>query len=958
MFNKNLLLGCAIATLAACGGQGLDLGPENPNFGDDPVPEEETESTEKTWNFNFEDEAQLASWYTNSEAAGDPESEDCNLEASLGLHWQSSALQIAPTDGWGADFEQLCAFGYVDEPVDMAGGSFYISVYLPSFYTDQNPWNTDADDGAEDDRFNFGLQVVIEDSEGNRGEAAGWVNIYELLGSSFNGEGFGRNQRKDDPVAGDVAGRWFDMRFNAENAIGDANINAIVGMGVSITARDTNPGLAGLDVFGNTKYVFIDNVLMEPNPDYIPPAPTQDPAFLSLPIYTDGTIQSGFGELTGVGGEFELRESIEAAFAGAGSVQIAGPETAIDVSGYPTFRFSVFGPEGSGTTTLNVSLCDCDGASVTVEVEAGDWNDFALAVPEFSDISLGAIKFEYDGTDPLIYYFDNIGFIEEAATVEAGLNPVTNPGLVFYDFNLDEELDDGLDKGAWWGSVTQENDPALSVDGTSYGRFNFQTGSADWQDLFWRNGGSMYGQAVVADNLGEFVLKFDINVMSPIDAGMIRIRFNDADGVDAFYDWAPWADSGSPYSTDGWETIIIPLADLGVPDFSLVDSEFGMAFEGADILLDFAIDNVRFDYPGNKALSEVKNADRVFFDFNLDAELEDGLDKGAWWGSVASENDAALTLDGTSYGRANFQTGSVDWQDLFWRNGSTLYGQAGIADDINDFALKFDINVLSPIDGGMFRIRFNDADGVDAFYDWAPWGTDNPFLTNGWVTVSIPGSDLGVPDLSLVDSEFGMAFEGADILLNFAIDNVRFERVRGAEPVADPELVFYDFNLDEELDDGLDKGAWWGNATPENDVVISLDGTSYGRVNYQTGTADWQDLFWRNGGSMYGQDTVADNLDDYVLRFDLNVLEPINAGTIRMRFNDADGVDAFYDWAPWTDSGSPFSTNGWTTITIPVASLGAPDMSLVDSEFGWAFEGADVLLNFAVDNVRFEYVGE
>ena len=51
---------------------------------------------------------------------------------------------------------------------------------------------------------------------------------------------------------------------------------------------------------------FVEKVTEEGGPDYVPPAPSQDPAFLSLPIYTEGEIQAGFGELTGTGGEYSL----------------------------------------------------------------------------------------------------------------------------------------------------------------------------------------------------------------------------------------------------------------------------------------------------------------------------------------------------------------------------------------------------------------------------------------------------------------------------------------------------------------------------------------------------------------------------------------------------------------------------------------------------------------------------
>lgn len=341
-----------------------------------------------------------------------------------------------------------------------------------------------------------------------------------------------------------------------------------------------------------------------------------------------------------------------------------------------------------------------------------------------------------------------------------GLHPVTDPELVFFDW-------DGKDP--WWGNIGVENQASLSLDGSNYGRANFQTGGTGWQDLFWRNDPSTFnGASTVGSNLSDYALKFDINVIEPISAGTFKIRFHDNDGVDAFFDWAPWNETGEPFTTDGWITVEIPLSVLGQPDFSLVDAEFGMAFQDADVLLNFAIDNVRFDSPGNGGPDPVDDPALVFFDWN---------GKDPWWGNIGAENDPAISLDGESYGRANFQTGGTGWQDLFWRNdASTFFGASTVGSNVSDYVLKFDINVFEPLSAGTFKIRFHDNDGVDAFFDWAPWNeSGEPFTTDGWTTVSIPCSILGVPDFSLVDAEFGMAFQDADVLLNFAIDNVRFE---------------------------------------------------------------------------------------------------------------------------------------------------------------------------------------
>ena len=419
----------------------------------------------------------------------------------------------------------------------------------------------------------------------------------------------------------------------------------------------------------------------------------------------------------------------------------------------------------SSQLTDGGSITTVYGDNITADLSGDNArlrSSFEEAVPaQFVNANIGA-------TNGILHEINRVLIPAELVSVlgiessESGQCPVKDENLVFFDWN---------GKDPYWGNVTAENDPSLSLDGENYGRANFQTGGTGWVDLFWRNDPATFnGASVVGNNIDGYSLKFDINVIEPITAGMFRIRFNDADGEDVFYNWQPWNDLGESFTTDGWETVEIPLSEIGVSDFSQIDAEFGMAFEGADILLNFAIDNVRFDTPGCGGPEPVANSEAVFFDW-------DGKDP--YWGNVTVENDASISLDGSNYGRANFQTGGTGWQDLFWRNDATFYGANMVGSNLDEYVLKFDINIFEPINSGMFRIRFNDSDGVDAFYDWQPWNeTGNALDTDGdWITVSIPATALGVPDFSLVDAEFGMAFEGADILLNFAIDNVRFEEL-------------------------------------------------------------------------------------------------------------------------------------------------------------------------------------
>src|SRR5690606_3725998 len=51
-----------------------------------------------------------------------------------------------------------------------------------------------------------------------------------------------------------------------------------------------------------------------------------------------------------------------------------------------------------------------EGAAVAVEIFGGEWNDITIPVADFGDLSMGAIRVQYRGTDPLTYYIDNIGF--------------------------------------------------------------------------------------------------------------------------------------------------------------------------------------------------------------------------------------------------------------------------------------------------------------------------------------------------------------------------------------------------------------------------------------------------------------------------------------------------------------------------------------------------------------------
>lgn len=175
----------------------------------------------------------------------------------------------------------------------------------------------------------------------------------------------------------------------------------------------------------------------------------------------------------------------------------------------------------------------------------------------------------------------------------------------------------------------------------------------------------------------------------------------------------------------------------------------------------------------------------------------------------------------------------------------------------------------------------------------------------------------------------------------------------GVDNVQDQDLVFFDFN-------GTgNKDAWWGNVKIVNDNN-NVDGSSYGLVegNYN----GWTDLFWRNGSNNFPGATIGSNVNDYVVKFDINLINPIDGGNLKFRLNGDEG-DYWWTWGPAGPGASVATTAGWETITVPISAFkdnngwGAnspTSMAAITKEFGMAFADGVANVKFYIDNVRFE----
>lgn len=231
-------------------------------------------------------------------------------------------------------------------------------------------------------------------------------------------------------------------------------------------------------------------------------------------------------------------------------------------------------------------------------------------------------------------------------------------------------------------------------------------------------------------------------------------------------------------------------------------------------------------------------------------------------------------------------------------------------------------------------------------------GVNLDVVTGVVFPIDIPATMFGIKTETLIQVVIPMNAKTGNgtiklITANGEIIESPVINIAGVDPVADPSLVFFNF-------DGL--GYWWNNAGSEqNDPALSLDGSKYFYVDQVCN--GWTGFFWRNSANNFPGATIGTNVSQYVLKFDINVLEPITGGEFAWRLKGSAG-DFWYYWKPWESSGS-YTTNGWITITIPLTSFYAgstqiSDLSTINEDFGVAFNNGTSHVKACVDNVRFE----
>ncbi len=174
--------------------------------------------------------------------------------------------------------------------------------------------------------------------------------------------------------------------------------------------------------------------------------------------------------------------------------------------------------------------------------------------------------------------------------------------------------------------------------------------------------------------------------------------------------------------------------------------------------------------------------------------------------------------------------------------------------------------------------------------------------------------------------------------------------IQGVDPVVDQSLVFFNF-------DNL--GLWWNDAgNVQNDPALSSGRLQLLLCRTRTATAG-RGFSGATAQNNFPGATIGTNVSDYVLKFDINVLEPITGGEFAWRLKGSAG-DFWYYWKPWEVlrivHDQRLDHRYHSSSSFYAGSTQISDLSTITEDFGVAFNNGASHVKACVDNVRFEHL--
>jgi hypothetical protein len=86
-----------------------------------------------------------------------------------------------------------------------------------------------------------------------------------------------------------------------------------------------------------------------------------------------------------------------------------------------------------------------------------------------------------------------------------------------------------------------------------------------------------------------------------------------------------------------------------------------------------------------------------------------------------------------------------------------------------------------------------------------------------------------------------------------------------------------------------------------------------------------------------------DPIDNWAFKFEVNIPQPWNGGTIDIQSSDATYIARWEPWQTSVTATTPYTTKGWKTITIPFSMFRKTDATLGEGKGASMTKFADLL---------------
>jgi hypothetical protein len=130
---------------------------------------------------------------------------------------------------------------------------------------------------------------------------------------------------------------------------------------------------------------------------------------------------------------------------------------------------------------------------------------------------------------------------------------------------------------------------------------------------------------------------------------------------------------------------------------------------------------------------------------------------------------------------------------------------------------------------------------------------------------------------------------------------------------------------------------WWGGASLASDNA-DFPGNSGQYLTLITNILDsgagdeWSTAIRMGGVQWLPAESLADPVSNWALKFEINVSDPWNGGTLCIKSSNGNYMARYEPWQISSTKAVPYTTNGWQTVTIPLSAFRKNDAALGDGK--------------------------